>query len=134
MPETKLASPKKSPKTAALANAAAEPRSVKEAARLIEEGCHVRYAGLQRRFLLQGPLDFARGPVSVPNPTSFKDLVPKFLKKVPAGWEILPEGFVYRMTRDDAATVARLINARRDELGVYNSEKDAQGWRVVVEF
>lgn len=133
MPTTKPAS-KQLPKTAKSAVVVADPRSLKEANRLIEEGCHVRYASVQRRLQLQGPLDFSSAPKSVPNITSFKELLPKYLKKVPTGWEVAAEGFVCRLTRDDAPAVAKLINARRDELGVYSCEKDAQGWRLVFEF
>ena len=126
-PSAKNAKPAKPP----LPTAA---QSLAEAERLIFEGLRIRHASLQRRFKLRGPVTFDSPAPQLPTLKSFKELVPEFLKAAPAGWEVQEQEFVRAMERPDAAAIAKLINARRDELGVYRCERTSQGWRMVVEF
>jgi hypothetical protein len=108
--------------------------SQSEADRLIDEGCHIRYASVRRRMALQGPLNFIDPPKHVPNVTRFDELIPTYLKKVPPSWQVTADGFVCLVNRSDAAVISQLVNARKDELGVYSCVRAKDGYRVVFEF
>ncbi len=114
---------------------APDPKTVAEVDRLLTEGLLIRYAGLQRRFKLRGPLTFtAVDAPALPASQGWGDLVPKFLKKQPTGWTLTDEGYVYALKRADAAEMAKRINAQRDDLGVFHCERVEGAWRLVFEF
>lgn len=109
------------------------------AEQLMQEGLTIRWAGLQRKFALQGPLDFSRPHKEVPVPGSEKDLCPKYLKRWPAMWAVTPRGYEKNLAAvctepAQQALMARYINDKHDELGVFLCEKTADGWLMVVEF
>ena len=117
-----------------VANTFSAADSLKEANRLMDEGLLIRYATVRRRLKLRGPMNFSEPNPEVPPLVDFAELIPVYLKKLPEGWTVTPQGFFQVIPRADAAVIAKLINARRDELGVFSCERGDDGYRIVFEF
>jgi hypothetical protein len=97
--------------------------SSREAERLMYEGVQLRYANSLRR---------RASPAALPPPRQPEDLVPTYLEQWPEGWQCTIHGFVVHLMRSDAKTVAKLINAHKEELGVFSCKREPDGKYVFM--
>ena len=99
------------------------PEARQQARRLVQEGLLIRYANLQRRF--------AGGK----NAVKLADLATSpLVRKVSEGWRVTEEGFVRAVVLAEAQHISKLLNAEKDDLGVYSCVREDKGYRLVFEF